>query len=193
MQIGQAQLGVCRPIDEIAFTTPLISQFRVRQRIAGNDFERNRSGQQAIGTLRHRIQRRHLSQLMIQLHRAGFTPNTINSNQVGDPLLRGEHHLTVLAVISTVIVAGHFLYGIPSCPATDLVNCQDGVKITVARVYLGRAFLIRSECRPCGGATRGARMVGLTRVLGRPSGVVYRRTGERELSRLLLNLPQLCN
>ena len=130
---------------------------------------------------------------MIQLHRTGFTPNTIDSNQVGGPLLRVKHHLTILTIAPAIIVTGHFLYGIPSCPAADLVDCQDGVKITVVSVYLGRAFLIRGECRPCGGATRGAGMVGLTRVLGRPRGVVYRRTGERELSRLLLNLSQLGN
>ena len=39
LQIGQDQLGYCRSINEVAITPPLVSQFRVRQRIAGNHFQ----------------------------------------------------------------------------------------------------------------------------------------------------------
>ena len=126
---------------------------------------------------------------MVQLHSARFTPDTIHSNEVSYSLLCAKHHLTVLPVVTAVIVAGHFCYGIPTCPAPYLVDCQDGVKITLVRAYLGRATLIRCECRPCGSTTRGTGMIGLTRILGRTRGAVNRCTAKRELTRFFLDIP----
>ena len=178
LQIGQTQLGCCRPIDEIAVTTPLICQVRVRQRVAGNNFQCNRPGEQAVGAFRHGIQFRSIRQFMVQLHRTGFTADTIDSNQIGHPFISSEHHLAILTVTSTVIVAGHLIDGIPARPGANLVDCQNGVEVTVIGVDLGRATLVRCEGCPRGGTTRGAGMVRFTRILGRPRGVVNRGTGE---------------
>ena len=178
LQIGQAQLGCGRSINEVTITTPLICQDGVRQWVAGNDFQNNRPGQQAIGAFRHGIQSRHLGQFVVQLHRTGFTADTIDSNQISDPLLSSEHHLAILTVISPVIVAGNLINGIPTRPGTHLVDCQNGVEVTVIGVDLGSTTLVRCEGCPRRGTTRGAGMVRFTRILGRPRGVVNRGTSE---------------
>ena len=130
---------------------------------------------------------------MVQLHGARFSPNTIHSNEVSCPLLSRKHHLTVRPVIPAVIVAGHFINGIPTRPSANLVDCQDCVEVTVIGVDLGRATLVRCEGCPCGGTTRCTGVIRLTRILRRPRGVVNRGSGEREFSRHLLKLPQLGN
>ena len=115
---------------------------------------------------------------MVQLHRASLTTDTVDGNQIGDPLLSSEHHLAILTVTSPVIVAGHLINGIPTRPRTHLVDSQNGVEVTVISVNLGSATLVRCEGCPSGGTARVAGMVWLTRIFRRPRGVVNRGTSE---------------
>ena len=130
---------------------------------------------------------------MVQLHRAGLTPGTVHGDEIGDPFLDVEDDLAVLAIPAAVVIACDLLERVPPTARAHLVNGHHGVEIAVFGGQLGGAFLRGGEGCPCGGAAGVAGVVRLARILGRAGGGIDRRATERELARLLLDVPQLGN